>query len=240
VLAAPPTLSAIVLRVTLPAPVGMPHRQAVVDMAAIIEAAPVAESVARDDGARPIHEGVGQAPAALVKIACGARIMPGVRDVAAMRQAADMPRLVPLSDEVRDQRLEARREMFRNGNGPGGSGDGHDAAAMPPGRRAGVPAATLHASYPPRLCRPAMTMGGAAGCVVTIDVVVSMVTVATMPVTMAGLRRHRNGQKNCGRYEESHHNSLPLYFCYERRPAGASEVSGRWLRSHAQPERRPC
>jgi hypothetical protein len=37
-----------------------------------------------------------------------------------------------------------------------------------------------------------------------------VVTIASMPVTMTGLGWHGNGQKNGGRYEDSHHNSLPL------------------------------
>jgi hypothetical protein len=157
--------------------------------------------------------------------------MAGVWDVAAMRQAADVPRFVAMSHEIRDQRLEARREMSRNGNGSSCSRNGHDAAAVP------VAVAMPYASRSGRPCGPAVAIGGAAARLVAMAMVMSMVTVITMPVTMTGLRRHRNGQKNGGRYEESHHNSLPLYFCYERRPAGASEVSGRWPRSHAQPER---
>jgi hypothetical protein len=81
--------------------------------------------------------------------------------------------------------------------------------------------------------------GEAAGGVVTVQMLMSVVTMGTMPVTMTGLRRNGNGQKNGGRYEESHHNSLPLSLRYERRPAGASEVSGCWLGSHGSAKRTP-
>ena len=109
----------------------MAEGQAIVDMAAIVEAAPVAEAVARDDGTGMVHERSCQAPAALIEIARRTGIMPGVRDMTAMRQAADMPRFIAMSDEVRDQRLEALREMACNGNRPSRSYDGHYAAAMP-------------------------------------------------------------------------------------------------------------
>ena len=112
--------SAIVLLIAVPAPLRMARGQAIVDMAAIVEGASVAEAVARNNGAGVIHERMGQAPAALIEIACGTGVVPGVRNVTAMRQAADTPRLISMRGEVRDQRLKACREMACNSNRPGG------------------------------------------------------------------------------------------------------------------------
>jgi hypothetical protein len=65
------------------------------------------------------------------------------------------------------------------------------------------------ASFLLRPSSPAVMDGSARG-VVTVHFVMNIAAVVTMPVTVTGLRRYRNGQKNGGRYEESHHNSLPL------------------------------
>jgi hypothetical protein len=189
----------------------MAQGQAIVDMAAIVESASIAEPVARNDGAGMIHERMGQAPAALIEIACGPSIMPGVGDVTAMRQAADMPRLVAISDEIRDQSLEARGKMARNGDRPGCGCDGHHTSAMPRCLVRRVLAAMPFGSCLPVRTGPAVT-AGVAGGVMTVGIVMGVVTVLTMPVTVTGLCRHGNGQKNGGRYEESHHNSLPLSF----------------------------
>jgi len=65
------------------------------------------------------------------------------------------------------------------------------------------------ASFLLRPCGPA-AMGGTAGGMVTVNFAMSLASVVTIPVTVTGLHWHGNGQKNSGRYEESHHNSLPL------------------------------
>src|SRR5262249_55098302 len=148
---------------------------------AIAEAAAVAEPVALDDGAGMVHKRMGQAPAALVEIACGASIMPGVRDVTAMCQAADMPWFVAMRDEIRDQLLEARRKMARNRDRPRGGGDGHDTAAMPHASAGGVPAAMPRVSCLPRPLSP-VAMGRTPHGVVTVSMVMSKVAKATMPV----------------------------------------------------------
>jgi hypothetical protein len=108
----------------------MPHGQAVIDMAAIAEAAPVTEAMARDDRAGVVHKRGGQAPTALIEIACSAGIMPRVRDMAAMRQASDAPRLIAMGHEIGDQRLKARREMACHGDRPCSSLNCHYAGAM--------------------------------------------------------------------------------------------------------------
>ena len=102
----------------------------IVDMAAIVEATPVAEPMARDDGAGVVHERSRQTPPALIEIARGAGIMPGVGDMTPMGQAADMPWLIARSYEVGDQRLEARREMACNRDRSSSGRDRHHAAAM--------------------------------------------------------------------------------------------------------------
>src|SRR5262249_43271340 len=194
---------------------------------------------ARDDGPGAVHERMGQAPAALIEIACGAGIMPGVGDMTAMRQAADMPRFIAMGDEVGDERLKARREMACNGDRPGGGCDSHDAAAMPHGPAGCVPAAMPLASCLLWPCGPAV-MREAPGGVVTVYVVISMVDMLTMPVTVTGLCRHGNGQKNGGRYEGSRHNSLPLSFVMSGvSPEQARSPDAGWARA-AQPERRHC
>ena len=91
--------------------VRMADRKAVVHMPAIVKAAAVAEPMLGDDGARPVHEGRGKPPSALIEVACGARVMARVGHVAAMREAADAPWLVAGRDEVRDQRLKAVGEV---------------------------------------------------------------------------------------------------------------------------------
>src|SRR5262245_53906659 len=103
-----------------------------------------------------------------------------------------MPRFIAMGDEVGDQRLKARREMACYGDWPCGGRDGDHAAAMPHCRAGGVPAAMPLASRLLRPCGPAV-MDGAAGSVVTVQIVMSLVTMVTMPVTMTGLYRHGNG-----------------------------------------------
>jgi hypothetical protein len=83
--------------------------------------------------------------------------------------------------------------------------------------------------------------GEAAGGVVAVQLVMSMVTIVTVPVTMTmtGLCRHGNGQKNGGRYEESHHNSLPLSLRYERRPPEQARSPDAGWACVPQPEKTP-
>ncbi len=99
-----------------PAPLGVAQRLAVIDMAAIAKGAAVAEAVARDDGAGMIHERNGQPPAALIEIASSSGIVPGVGNVAAMSEAADVPRLVAIRNEIGDERLKPSGEVARNGD----------------------------------------------------------------------------------------------------------------------------
>ena len=79
-------------------------------------------------------------------------------------------------------------------------------------------------------------MGGAPSGVMAVHTVMSVVTMVTMPVTVTGVCRHRNGQKNGSRYEGSHHNSLPLSFVMSGvRPERARSPDAGWA-SAAQPE----
>ncbi|MGA7327534.1 MAG: hypothetical protein WBX25_24350 [Rhodomicrobium sp.] len=52
------------------------HKLAIVDMAAVGEAAPVPESVARNNCMRAVHKGNRLAPSALIEITCGAHMVP--------------------------------------------------------------------------------------------------------------------------------------------------------------------
>ena len=93
------------------------------------------------------------------------------------------------------------------------------------------------ASFLLRPCGVA-AMGVAAGGVVTVQAMMGMAAIVTMPVTVTGLDRHRNGQKNGGRYEESHHNSLPLSCVMSGvRPEQARSPDAGWT-CVAQPEGR--
>ena len=68
----------------------------------------------------------------------------------------------------------------------------------------------VHVPAAPRLRRHAMML--AVNGVMTVVRVV-LVIMMMMTVTMCGLRRDRNGQKNQGRYEQFH-NSVPLCSCF--------------------------
>jgi hypothetical protein len=71
--------------------------------------------------------------------------------------------------------------------------------------------------------------GKAPGGVVAVRMAMNRVTMVTMPVTMTGLCRHGNGQKNSGRYEGSHHNSLPLSLVMSGvRPEQARSPAAGW------------
>ena len=78
------------------------ERKAVVHVPAIVEAASVAQPMFRDHGACTVHECRGEAPATLVEVACGARVMAGVGHVTAMCEAAYAPRSVAGRDEIGD------------------------------------------------------------------------------------------------------------------------------------------
>ena len=80
----------------------MVDRKAVIHVPAIVKTAAIAEAMFGDDGARPVHEGGGKPPSALIEVACGARVMARVGHVAAMREAAYTPRLVACRHEVGD------------------------------------------------------------------------------------------------------------------------------------------
>lgn len=89
------------------------NRQTVIDMAAIVEIAAVAEPVFMDDGTGAIHERRGLAPSRLIEVAGRAIMMAGVRDVAATGEAADSLRLITMRGEISDQRLETASEVRR-------------------------------------------------------------------------------------------------------------------------------
>ncbi len=105
------------------------ERKAVVHVPAIVEAASVAEPMLSDDGACMVHECRGEAPAALVEVACGARVMAGVGHVAAMREAAYPPGLVAGRDEIGDQRLKTRCKMAGDRDRPRRGCNRHHPAA---------------------------------------------------------------------------------------------------------------
>lgn len=90
----------------------------VIDVAAIAEAAAVAEPMFRDDCVGVVHEAGGFAPAALIEITGCTVVVARVRNVAAMRRAADVARRVAIGDEVGDQRPEPVRERLATIMGP--------------------------------------------------------------------------------------------------------------------------
>jgi hypothetical protein len=178
--------------------VRMAEREAVVHVPAIVKAAAVAEPMLGDDGARPVHEGRGKPPSALIEVACGASVMARVGHVAAMREAADAPWLVAGRDEVGDQRLKAGGEMTGDGDRSRRGWNRHHAA----------PVAHLGAVMMPRPrmhLPPLAGLGGATARVVGgVDVMVLSVlamVVMMMMMPVSGLRRDRSGQKNGGRCE---------------------------------------
>ncbi len=166
-------------------------------MAAIVEAAAVAEAVARDDGAGAVHERVRLAPAALVEIAGSSGIVPGVGHMPAAGVAADVPGLVTVGHEVGDQRLKARSQVACHRYPPGGCLHRNQAASMHGGAldlvmavAAARPAAAGGAD------RRAMVRAlGPAGMMVLGVLIMIMM----MPVMMCGLSRYGNGQKSDGR-----------------------------------------
>jgi len=133
----------------------------VIDVAAIAEAAAVTESVFRDDGVGVVHEAGGFAPAALIEIAGCAVVVAGVRNVAAMRGAADMARLVSAGDEVGDQRPEPVRKVagHRYRSGCGGHCDNAAATSARQGRVCYASMVNL-GGVPVGVVVPVMVMGG--------------------------------------------------------------------------------
>ena len=83
----------------------------------------------RDDCVGVVHEVGGFAPAALIEIASCAVAVARVRNVAAMRGAADVSRLVAIGDEVGDQRPEPVRKVACHCYGSGRRGHCDNAAA---------------------------------------------------------------------------------------------------------------
>ena len=96
--------------------------EAVIDVAAIVEAAAVAKPMFRNDRPGVVHEVGRLAPSALIEIAGCAVIVARVRNMAAMRGAADRARLVAGSHEVGDQRLEPARKVACHRDRPGCAG----------------------------------------------------------------------------------------------------------------------
>ena len=171
-------------------------------MAAIAEAAAIAKPVLDNNSVGlVIHEGSGQPPAALIEIACGAGIMPGIGHVSAMRQAADIPGFIPGRDKVGDQRLEAAREMAGDRDWPCGGLHADHAAAPPFGEAVLVSLPLLRVPAPQRSGRCARmgTVSGMLLMMVMMMCVVLMMLSMMMPVRC--LRRDGSGQKDGGRYE---------------------------------------
>ena len=172
----------------------MADRKAVVHMPAIVKAAAVAEPMLGDDGARPVHEGGGKPPSALIEVACGARVMARVGHVAATREAAYAPWLVAGRDEVGDQRLKAAGKMAGDRDRSRRGWNCHHAAPM---AHLGVVMLPL-----PRVQFPSLAGLGRAMAPVVCGVdamVLGVLAMVMMPVS--GLCRDRSGQKNGGRCE---------------------------------------
>ena len=103
----------------------------VIDVTAIVEAAAVAEPMLRNDRAGVVHEVGRLAPAALIEIAGRSVVVARVRDVAAMRGAADRARFVAGGHEVGDQRPEPVRKVGCHHDRSGCSGHRYQSAATP-------------------------------------------------------------------------------------------------------------
>ena len=150
----------------------------VVDVATIAEAAAVAETMFRDDCAGVVHEVGGFAPAALIEITGRAVVVARVRNVAAIRGAADVARRVAMGDEVGDQRPEPLCKVachhYRSGCG---GHRNHSAASARQGR-----------------------MGYASMVNLRVDVPVGV----AMMLVMGGLGLGGAQGKECCRYQQSH------------------------------------
>jgi len=179
----------------------MVDRKAVIHVPAIVKAAAIAEAMLSDDGARPVHEGGGKPPSALIEVACGASVMARVGNVAAMRETAYMPRLVACRNEVGDQPLKAGGKMACNRDRPSRCRNRHHAA--PPAHSGAVILREPRMQFPSpaglsrAMARVVCGVGVMRGAgMVMFGVVMVMVV---MPVS--GLCRDRSGQKNGGRCE---------------------------------------
>jgi hypothetical protein len=152
----------------------------IIDVAAIVEAAAVAEPMSRDDFAGVVHEVGGFAPPALIEVAGGAVVVAGVRNMAAMRGAADRTRFVASGDEVGDQRLEPARKVARN---PDWSGCGGNCYRS-----------------------PTTAVMGCMGHTAMVNVSVGLpMGVPMMPVMVIGGLGLGGAQgKDCCRYQQSH------------------------------------
>jgi len=121
----------------------------VIDVAAIVEAAAVAEPMSRDDFVGVVHEAGRLAPPALIEIASRAVVVARVRSVAAMRGAAYGARPVATGHEVGDERLEPVRKVagHRYRSGCGGNRH-HSATAARHGRIGYAPMVNLRVDVP--------------------------------------------------------------------------------------------
>ncbi len=185
------------------------ERQSVVHMPAIVETAAVTEAMLSNDSSRAVHEAYGEAPAALVEIAGGARVMAGVGYVAAMCEAAYMPGLVAGRDEVGDHGLETGCKMAGDRDRScRGCHRNHAAAAVYRGavmlRKARLhlqPLARLSRAMVNvvRMVRMARAVRGAG--VMMLGVMMMVLIVVMMVVPVSGFCGDRSGQKNSGRCE---------------------------------------
>ncbi len=166
----------------------MMQRQAVVDMAAVVEAAAIAEAMLDNDGVSAmVHEVCGQTPAALIEVACGAVVMPRIGHMAPVRQAADVAGLVAGRHEVGDHRLEAVGEMAGDRDLPRGGVHSYHSVAR--GGALLVPLVLFRVPAP-----QGANLGGPIRPVSGLPMVVSVMMgvvllVMTMMMTMCGLRR---------------------------------------------------
>ena len=101
----------------------------VIDMAAIAEAAAVAEPMSRDDFVSMVHKAGRLAPAALIEITGCTVVVARVRNVATMRGAADVARRVAMGHEVGDQRPEPVRKVAGHHDRSGCGGHRYHSAA---------------------------------------------------------------------------------------------------------------
>ena len=95
----------------------------VIHVALVSKIPAVTESVGGNDlvGAGCVHEGDCLAPTTLIEVARCTGIVPGIADVAATREAADMPRTIASRYEVSHKRLKPTGQAGCNRNGDAGS-----------------------------------------------------------------------------------------------------------------------
>ncbi len=132
----------------------------VIDVAAIAEAAAVAEPMRRNDCVGMVHEARRLAPSALIEIAGSALVVARVGDMAAMRGAADRARPVAMGDEIGDQRPEPVRQVACHHDRSGRGGDRHHSAAPARQGRMGFASIMNVSVVPVGGVVPVMVMGG--------------------------------------------------------------------------------